>query len=87
MIKSKQHNTSITEANINVKTPVARDLSVIQPLLNIFDTLGRSHFIRLNKGGFFPPHRDGKILDVTCFRIKSSCRWIKRRGIERLIND
>ena len=70
---NKQHNTSITEANINVKTPVARDLSVIQPLLNIFDTLGRSHFICLNKGGFFPPHRDGKILDVTCFRIITLC--------------
>ena len=70
---NKQNNTSITEANISVKTPVALDLSVIQPLLSIFDTLGRSHFIRLNKGGFFPPHRDGKILNVTCFRIITLC--------------
>ena len=71
---NKQHNTSITEASINVKTPVNANISVIQRLLSIFDTLGRSHFIRLNKGGFFPPHRDGKILDVTCFRIITLCQ-------------
>jgi len=70
---NKQNNTLISEVNINVKTPVASNISVIQPLLNTFDTLGRSHFIRLNKGGFFPPHRDGKILDVTCFRIITLC--------------
>lgn len=71
---NKQNNTSITEANINVKTPVASNISVIQRLLDTFDTLGRSHFIRLNRGGFFPPHRDGKILDVTCFRIITMCQ-------------
>lgn len=71
---NKQNNTNITEANINVKTPVASDISVIQRLLDTFATLGRSHFIRLNRGGFFPPHRDGKILDVTCFRILTMCQ-------------
>ena len=70
---NKQNNTNITEADINVKTPVASDISVIQRLLNTFDTLGRSHFIRLNRGGFFPPHRDGKILGVTCFRVLTMC--------------
>ena len=70
---NKQQNTNITEANINVKTPVARNLSVIQRLLDCFTTLGRSHFIRLNRGGFFPPHRDGKVLNVTCFRILTMC--------------
>jgi len=70
---NKQNNTNINEADINVKTPVASNISVIQPLLNTFDTLGRSHFIRLNRGGFFPPHRDGKILNVTCFRILTMC--------------
>lgn len=70
---NRQHNKNITEADINVKTPVASNISVIQPLLNTFATLGRSHFIRLNKGGFFPPHRDGKILGITCFRILTMC--------------
>ena len=42
---NKQNGTEISEVNINVKTPVASNISVIQPLLNTFDTLGRSHFI------------------------------------------
>ena len=70
---NKLHSTSVTEADINVKTPVAHAVKTLQPLLESFDTLGRSHFIRLNKGGFFPPHRDGKILGVTCFRILTMC--------------
>ena len=70
---NKQHNTNINEADISVKTPVASNISVIQRLLDVFDTLGRSHFIRLNTGGFFPPHRDGKILDITCFRVLTLC--------------
>ena len=70
---NKQHNTNINEVDITVKTPVASNISVIQRLLDVFDTLGRSHFIRLNKGGFFPPHRDGKILDITCFRVLTLC--------------
>ena len=70
---NKQHNTNINEADISIKTPVASNISVIQRLLDVFDTLGRSHFIRLNKGGFFPPHRDGKILDITCFRVLTLC--------------
>jgi len=70
---NKQHNTNINEVDITVKTPVASNISVIQRLLDVFDTLGRSHFIRLNTGGFFPPHRDGKILDITCFRVLTLC--------------
>ena len=70
---NKQHNTNINEVDISVKTPVASNISVIQRLLDVFDTLGRSHFIRLNTGGFFPPHRDGKILDITCFRVLTLC--------------
>lgn len=70
---NKLNSTSVTEADINIKTPVAHAVKTLQPLLEMFDTLGRSHFIRLNKGGFFPPHRDGKILGVTCFRILTMC--------------
>ena len=70
---NKQNNTNINEVDINVKTPVA-DIDELKPLLDRFNTIGRSHFIRLNKGGFFPPHRDGKILAVTCFRIITLCQ-------------
>jgi uncharacterized protein YjhX (UPF0386 family) len=70
---NKINNTNINEADIDKRTLVARKVKTIEPLLDIFDTVGRSHFIKLNQGGFFPPHRDGKILNVTCFRILVMC--------------
>lgn len=39
-------------------------------LLNKFDkSLGRSHLIRLGRGGFFPPHRDSVSRNPSVFRI------------------
>lgn len=70
---NKLNNTNVTEVDINTKTSVADKVVSLNPLLDIFDTIGRSHFIKLNQGGFFPPHRDGKILEVTCFRILTMC--------------
>jgi len=67
------NNTKLKEVDINVKTPVAEKIKSIKPLLDKFDTIGRSHFIRLNKGGFFPTHRDSKILDINCFRVITLC--------------
>ena len=31
--------------------------------------LGRTHIIRLNNGGYFPPHRDNKHFDIESFRL------------------
>lgn len=70
---NKLNNTNVTEVDINTKTLVADKVVSLNPVLDIFDTIGRSHFIKLNQGGFFPPHRDGKILEVTCFRILTMC--------------
>lgn len=33
--------------------------------------LGRTHVIRLNNGGYFPPHRDNKHMDIDSFRLFS----------------
>lgn len=71
---NKKNNLNINEKDINVKTEVAYNITALEPLLNKFESIGRSHFIKLNQGGFFPPHRDGKILEVTCFRIIVLCQ-------------
>ena len=70
---NKKNNTNINEKDIHAKTKVAENVTGLHPLLDVFDSLGRSHFIKLKQGGFFPPHRDGKILDITCFRIITLC--------------
>ena len=40
--------------------------SLSEPLKGIEKSLGRSHLIRLDNGGFFPPHRD---LGLDTFRL------------------
>lgn len=84
---NKLNNVRIKEIDINVRTPVAEKVRSITPLLDIFDTLGRSHFIRLNQGGFFPPHRDSKILDITCFRVITLCHNCKRSDFNFIYED
>jgi hypothetical protein len=50
-------------------------MSALLPELDEFlnfwgQNLGRTHFLRLDQGGFFPPHRDnGAIVAVPTFRI------------------
>jgi hypothetical protein len=42
-----------------VRTPLSYEMPEIDEIFNFFgEDLGRSHFLRLDKGGFFPPHRD-----------------------------
>jgi len=71
--------TSIREYNVknqanlcemSFKTPTQHwsDFSEISsPLSEIQESLGRSHFLSLDSGGFFPPHRD----IGPCFRLIS----------------
>ena len=35
----------------------------------LFSHLGRSHFLKFEKGGFFPPHRDGRTITMNAFRL------------------
>ena len=81
------NNVQVKEDDINVRTPVADKVESIKPLLDIFDTLGRSHFIRLNRGGFFPPHRDSKMLDNRCFRVITLCHNCSRKCFNFIYED
>lgn len=53
----KETGIDYLEKDFQEETPLLKDLKITT---NIFDkyTLGRSHIIRLDKGGHFPPHRD-----------------------------
>jgi hypothetical protein len=47
------------DKDFKVRTPLAYEIPEVSELFDFFgDSLGRSHFLRLDKGGFFPPHRD-----------------------------
>jgi len=65
------NNTNYNEYDFKTRTNIEAFIPELKPLLDFFEpNLGRCHFLRLDKGGFFPPHRDnGAIVAVPSFRI------------------
>jgi hypothetical protein len=59
------------EIDFKVRTNIVEFIPELNPLLDFFEPcLGRCHFLRLDKGGFFPPHRDnGAVASADTFRI------------------
>lgn len=53
------NGTDHRELDFNKPTAVANDIPVIRDMLKQLNPIGRCHFLRLNQGGHFPPHRDG----------------------------
>lgn len=81
------HGTSYREADFRARTNVVEFIPELNPFLDFFgSSLGRTHFLRLDAGGFFPPHRDnGAIVSSPTFRIivpienfgKHQMKWIQ----------
>ena len=67
----KIHGVSYTENDFQKRTQMCALLPELDEFLNFWGKdLGRTHFLRLDQGGFFPPHRDnGAIVNVPTFRI------------------
>jgi len=63
-----EHQIRLTEMSFNKETIVA---DIARPYLEPFEGhVGRTHFIRMDKGGHFPPHRDWQNgPDLEVFRI------------------
>jgi hypothetical protein len=53
----KETGIEYLEKDFNTETPLLNELKETTDLFNNYD-LGRSHIIRLDKGGHFPTHRD-----------------------------
>jgi hypothetical protein len=55
----KYHDTDMHEENFNTPTEVYNSLPEISNIVEQFrPDIGRVHFLRVDQGGFFPPHRD-----------------------------
>lgn len=63
----KETGISLNETNFNVKTPVYEYFK--DWLDPIQKHLGRTHVIKLNRGAYFPPHRDNKHSNIESFRL------------------
>jgi hypothetical protein len=56
---NKENNTTLRESDFSNFTSIARDIKDLEPLLDCFTGhVQRSLILRLNRGGYFPPHRD-----------------------------
>ena len=85
------NGTTYWEADFKARTNVVEFIPELNPFLDFFgSSLGRVHFLKLNAGGFFPPHRDnGAIVDSPTFRIlvpinnfgKNQMKWIQEEEV------
>ena len=64
-----ENNTKYRERNFVVKTPVYYYKDLEKILEPIKDYIFRSHVLRIDSGGFFPPHRDFFGMNVDSFRL------------------
>lgn len=84
---------SYNEMSFRKRTNIVQFLPELDQFLNFWEpNLGRTHFLRLDRGGFFPPHRDnGAIVAVPTFRIIvpiynfgiNDMKWIQDEKIQR----
>jgi hypothetical protein len=66
----KYHNIEMKEENFNTPTEVYNSIPEIKSLVDVFaPDIGRVHFLRIDQGGFFPPHRDFHEVSPEYFRL------------------
>lgn len=67
----KMTGKGYNEGDFRKRTQLVNMIPELNPMLDFFEpSVGRAHFLKLNKGGFFPPHRDnGTVVISPTFRI------------------
>lgn len=66
----KYHNVEMKEENFNTPTEVYHSIPEIAKLVDTFSPdIGRVHLLRVDQGGFFPPHRDFHGVSPEYFRL------------------
>ena len=66
---NKENKTQLTERDFTTPTPVYQHSGLKKILEPIRPHLFRSHVLKLDPGGYFPPHRDFGGLNIDSFRL------------------
>ena len=66
---NQESDIKYTEQDFRTTTLVYKYPEITKILKPIKNNLFRSHIIKLETGGFFPPHRDFRGMDIDSFRI------------------
>jgi hypothetical protein len=76
------NDTAFNERSFRTRTSICDELE-LHPFLDLWKLwLGRSHFLRMDAGGFFPPHRDnGLTFPPNTIRILVPIRWQKNHAV------
>lgn len=67
--RMKTENQFLLDQDFNHKTEVYHALTSLHELLEPFDTLGRTFLVKVNAGGYFPPHKDYPLITRKTIRI------------------
>lgn len=66
----RYHDVKMSEEDFSTPTQVYHSIPDIKNLVDVFKPdIGRVHLLRVDKGGFFPPHRDFHGLSPSYFRL------------------
>jgi hypothetical protein len=66
----KYHNTLLQESDFTTPTEVYYKIPELRKLVDLFNPdIGRVHLLRVDTGGYFPPHRDFQGIAPEYFRI------------------
>ena len=65
------NNKAYNEGHFKKRTDIVDSIPELNLLLDTFSDHGRCHFLRLDSGGYFPPHRDNGLSNAapSTFRI------------------
>lgn len=65
---NRNNGTSYEESDFRTHTPFYKECKELSIPMKVFEPfMGRTHVLRLDKGGFFPPHRDSNLNSFRLF--------------------
>jgi hypothetical protein len=76
-----------SELEFNAPTELYHHCKSIHPLINYFMPIGRTFFVKCNKGGWFYPHRDHPHLFRESMRIVVFCKNSKPSEYDWFLDD
>lgn len=84
---NKENNTRYSERAFRSFTPVFNFKSLKNILEPIKKYLFRSHVLKLDPGGFFPPHRDFRGMNIDSFRLIIPLKNLNPPGFNFILED
>lgn len=84
---NKDYNTKYTEKDFSTPTEAYYYPELVDILEPIQQHIFRSHVLRIDKGGFFPAHRDFYGMHFDSFRIIIPLQWCNPPGLTFIVDD